>query len=89
MTAVNKSNKFEVPIDKFLSDTLTFHQTNNVMKNLRINDESIAKAVSLTIKDANDDEVNEYINNLRVEEELIKNDLEILENTSEVFLNRE
>ena len=72
MTAVNKSNKFEVPTDKFLSDTLTFHQTNNVMKNLRINDESIAKAVSLTIKDANDDEVTEYINNLRVEEELIK-----------------
>jgi outer membrane lipopolysaccharide assembly protein LptE/RlpB len=89
MTAVNKSNKFEVPTDKFLSDTLTFHQTNNVMKNLRINDESIAKAVSLTIKDANDDEVIDYINNLRVEEELIKNDLEILENTSEVFLNRE
>jgi len=89
MTAVNKSNKFEVPTDKFLSDTLTFHQTNNVMKNLRINDESIAKAVSLTIKDANDDEVTDYINNLRVEEELIKNDLEILENTSEVFLNRE
>jgi hypothetical protein len=89
MTAVNKSIKFEVPTDKFLSDTLTFHQTNNVMKNLRINDESIAKAVSLTIKDANDDEVIDYINNLRVEEELIKNDLEILENTSEVFLNRE
>jgi len=89
MTAVNKSIKFEVPTDKFLSDTLTFHQTNNVMKNLRINDESIAKAVSLTIKDANDDEVTDYINNLRVEEELIKNDLEILENTSEVFLNRE
>jgi len=89
MTAVNKSNKFELPTDKFLSDTLTFHQTNNVMKNLRINDESIAKAVSLTIKDANDDEVTDYINNLRVEEELIKNDLEILENTSEVFLNRE
>ena len=89
MTAVNKSNKFELPTDKFLSDTLTFHQTNNVMKNLRINDESIAKAVSLIIKDANDDEVIDYINNLRVEEELIKNDLEILENTSEVFLNRE
>jgi hypothetical protein len=89
MTTLNKSNKFEVPTDRFLSDALTFHQTQNVMKSLRINDESIAKAVSLTIKDANDDEVSEYINNIKVEEELIKNDLEILENTSEVFLNRE
>jgi hypothetical protein len=89
MTTLNKSNKFEVPTDRFLSEALTFHQTQNVMKSLRINDESIAKAVSLTIKDANDDEVSEYINNIKVEEELIKNDLEILENTSEVFLNRE
>lgn len=75
MSAVNKSNKFEVPTDKFLSDALTFHQTQNVMKNLRINDESIAKAISLTVKEANDDEVNEFINNIKVEEELIKNDI--------------
>jgi hypothetical protein len=89
MTTVNKSNKFEVPTDKFLSETLTFHQTQNVMKSLRINDESIAKAISLTVKEANDDEVTDFINIIRVEDELIKNDLEILENTSEVILNRE
>ena len=89
MTAVNKSNKFEVQTDKFLSEALTFHQTQNVMKTLRINDESIAKAISLTVKEANDDEVTDFINIIRVEDELIKNDLEILENTSEVFLNRE
>ena len=89
MTTLNKSNKSEVPTDRFLSEALTFHQTQNVMKSLRINDESIAKAVSLTIKDSNDDEVTDFINTLRVEEQLIKNDLEILENTSEVILNRE
>ena len=89
MSASNKLNKFEVPTDKFLSETLTFHQTQNVMKNLRINDESIAKAISLNIKEPNDDEVYEFINSIRVEDEIIKNDLEILENTSDIILNRE
>jgi endonuclease III len=89
MSAVNKQNKFEVTTDRFLSDQLTFHQTNNVMKSLRINDESIAKAISLTIKEANEDEVNEFINNITAENQQIQNDLEILENVSEVILNRE
>jgi len=88
MTTLNKSNKFEVPTDRFLSEALTFHKTQNVMKSLRINDEAIAKAISLTLKETNEDEVTDFINTLRVEEQLIKNDLEILENTSEVILNR-
>ena len=89
MSASNKLNKFEVPTDRFLSDALTFHHSQNIMKTLRINDESIAKAISLTIKEANDDEVYEFINTIKAEDELIKNDLEILENTSDIILNRE
>ena len=89
MSASYKLNKFEVPTDRFLSDALTFHQSQNIMKTLRINDESIAKAISLTIKESNDDEVYEFINTIKAEDEIIKNDLEILENTSDIILNRE
>ena len=88
MSALNKQNKFEVPTDKFLSDSLTFHNTQNVMKSLRIQDETIAQAIGLIVKDANENEVSEFINNIKTEEEIIQNDLEILENVSEVFLNR-
>jgi len=84
-----KSGKFEVDTDKFLSDTLTFHQTKNIMKNLRIQDETIATAIGLSTKEAKEEEVNEFITNLKAEDILIKNDLDLLENTSEVILNRE
>jgi hypothetical protein len=86
---MNKQNKFEVPTDRFLSETITFHQTQNIMKNLRINDENIAKALSITLRDSSEDEVNDFINNITAETQLIQNDLEILENVSEVILNRE
>ena len=87
---MNKQNKFEVPTDRFLSETITFHQTQNIMKNLRINDENIARALSITLKDnSSEDEVNDLINNITAETQLIQNDLEILENVSEVILNRE
>ena len=87
---MNKQNKFEVPTDRFLSETITFHQTQNIMKNLRINDENIARALSITLKDnSSEDEVNDFINNITAETQLIQNDLEILENVSEVILNRE
>ena len=59
------------------------------MKNLRINDENIAKALSITLRDSSEDEVNDFINNITAETQLIQNDLEILENVSEVILNRE
>ena len=87
---MNKQNKFEVPTDRFLSETITYHQTQNIMKNLRINDENIARALSITLKDnSSEDEVNDFINNITAETQLIQNDLEILENVSEVILNRE
>jgi hypothetical protein len=86
---MNKQNKFEVPTDRFLSETITFHQTQNIMKNLRINDENIAKALSITLRDSSEDEINDFINNITAETQLIQNDLEILENVSEVILNRE
>lgn len=87
---MNKQNKFEVPTDRFLSETITFHQTQNIMKNLRINDENIARALSITLKDnSSEDEINDFINNITAETQLIQNDLEILENVSEVILNRE
>ena len=86
---MNKQNKFEVPTDRFLSETITFHQTQNIMKNLRINDENIARALSITLRDSSEDEVNDFINNITAETQLIQNDLEILENVSEVILNRE
>ena len=86
---MNKQNKFEVPTDRFLSETITFHQTQNIMKNLRINDENIAKALSITLRDSSEDEVNDFISNITAETQLIQNDLEILENVSEVILNRE
>jgi hypothetical protein len=86
---MNKQNKFEVPTDRFLSETITFHQTQNIMKNLRINDENIAKALSITLRDSSEAEVNDFINNITAETQLIQNDLEILENVSEVILNRE
>ena len=86
---MNKQNKFEVPTDRFLSETITFHQTQNIMKNLRINDENIAKALSITLRDSSEDEVNDFINNITAETQLIQNDLEILENVSQVILNRE
>jgi hypothetical protein len=86
---MNKQNKFEVPTDRFLSETITFHQTQNIMKNLRINDENIAKALSITLRDSSEDDVNEFISNITAETQLIQNDLEILENVSEVILNRE
>jgi hypothetical protein len=87
---MNKQNKFEVPTDRFLSETITFHQTQNIMKNLRINDENIAKALSITLKDeSSEDEINDFISNITAETQLIQNDLEILENVSEVILNRE
>lgn len=82
---MNKQNKFEVPTDRFLSETITFHQTQNIMKNLRINDENIAKALSITLRDSSEDEVNDFINNITAEKQLIQNDLEILENVSETF----
>ena len=86
---MNKQNKFEVPTDRFLSETITFHQTQNIMKNLRINDENIAKALSITLRDSSEDDVNDFISNITAETQLIQNDLEILENVSEVILNRE
>jgi uncharacterized membrane protein len=86
--SLTKPNKFEVPIDKLLSDTLTFHQTQNIMKTFRIQDEAIAQAISLTLKDSTEDDIQQFVASLKAEEEIIKNDLEILENTSEVILNR-
>jgi hypothetical protein len=87
--SLTKPNKFEVPIDRLLSDSLTFHQSQNIMKTYRIQDEAIAQAISLTLKDSTEDDVQQFVANLKAEEEIIKNDLDILENTSEVVLNRD
>jgi uncharacterized membrane protein len=87
--SLTKPNKFEVPIDRLLSDSLTFHQSQNIMKTFRIQDEAIAQAISLTVKDSTEEDVQQFVANLKAEEEIIKNDLDILENTSEVVLNRE
>ena len=86
--SLTKPNKFEVPIDRLLSDSLTFHQSQNIMKTFRIQDEVIAQAISLTVKDSTEDDIQQFVANLKAEEEIIKNDLDILENTSEVVLNR-
>jgi uncharacterized membrane protein len=87
--SLTKPNKFEVPIDRLLSDSLTFHQSQNIMKTFRIQDEAIAQAISLTVRDSTEEDVQQFVANLKAEEEIIKNDLDILENTSEVVLNRE
>jgi hypothetical protein len=86
--SLTKPNKFEVPIDKLLSDTLTFYQTQNIMKTFRIQDEAIAQAISLTLKDSTEDDIQQFVASLKAEEQIIKNDIDILENTSEVILNR-
>jgi len=86
--SLTKPNKFEVPIDRLLSDSLTFHQSQNIMKTFRIQDEAIAQAISLTVRDSTEEDVQQFVANLKAEEEIIKNDLDILENTSEVILNR-
>ena len=86
--SLTKPNKFEVPIDRLLSDSLTFHQSQNIMKTFRIQDEAIAQAISLTVRDSTEEDVHQFVANLKAEEEIIKNDLDILENTSEVVLNR-
>jgi hypothetical protein len=59
------------------------------MKTFRIQDEVIAQAISLTVKDSTEDDIQQFVANLKAEEEIIKNDLDILENTSEVVLNRD
>ena len=84
-----KQSKFEVETEKFLSDTITFNSVQNVMKQFKINDDTIAHAISLTLKDTNENEVNKFLCNVEAEKEILQNDLSILENTSEIFLNRE
>ena len=84
-----KLSKFEVETEKFLSDTITFNSVQNVMKQFKINDDTIAHAISLTLKDTNENEVNQFLCNVEAEKEILQNDLSILENTSEIFLNRE
>jgi hypothetical protein len=84
-----KLSKFEVESEKFLCDTVTFNSVQNVMKQFKINDDTIAHAISLTLKDTNENEVNKFLCNVEAEKEILQNDLSILENTSEIFLNRE
>ena len=84
-----KLSKFEVETENFLSDTVTFNSVQNVMKQFKINDDTIAHAISLTLKDTNENEVNQFLCNVEAEKEILLNDLSILENTSEIFLNRE
>jgi hypothetical protein len=84
-----KLSKFEVETENFLSDTVTFNSVQNVMKQFKINDDTIAHAISLTLKDTNENEVNKFLCNVEAEKEILQNDLSILENTSEIFLNRE
>ena len=84
------SNKLNIPIDRFLSDSICSHTVESIMKIFKIKDEKIANAILLSFKDKpNPDEIDEFKESISMEDQLIKNDLEILENQSEVFLNRE
>jgi hypothetical protein len=80
-----KLSKFEVETEMFLSDAITFNSVQNVMKTIKINDDTIAHAISLTLKDTNENEVNKFLCNVEAEKEILLNDLSILENTSEIF----
>ena len=84
------SKNSNIPIDRFLSDNICSHTLESVMKTFKIKDEKVANAILLSFKDKpNPDEIDEFKESISMEDQLIKNDLEILENQSEVFLNRE
>jgi hypothetical protein len=79
-----------IPIDRFLSDNICSHTVESVMKTYKIKDEKLANAILLSFKDEqNPNEIDEFKERISMEKQLIKNDLELLENKSEVFLNRE
>jgi len=84
------SKNSNIPIDRFLSDNICSHTLESVMKTFKIKDEKLANAILLSLKDKpNPNEIDEFKENVSMEDQLIKNDLELLENQSEVFLNRE
>jgi hypothetical protein len=84
------SKNSNIPIDRFLSDNICSHTVESVMKTYKIKDEKLANAILLSFKDEqNPNEIDEFKERISMEKQLIKNDLELLENQSEVFLNRE
>ena len=84
------SKNSSIPIDRFLSDNICSHTVESVMKTYKIKDEKLANAILLSFKDEqNPNEIDEFKERISMEKQLIKNDLELLENKSEVFLNRE
>jgi len=84
------SKNSNIPIDRFLSDNICSHTVESVMKKYKIKDEKLANAILLSFKDEqNPNEIDEFKERISMEKQLIKNDLELLENKSEVFLNRE
>jgi len=88
-------NKYQnIPIDKFI---YRYDDSDEIMKSMNISDESIAEVISQVIsseevlestesfKIPHEEEIKKLIQKLREENEQIKKDMEILENSSPII----
>ena len=82
-------NKYQnIPIDKFI---YRYDDSDEIMKSMNISDESIATVISHVISEdiiesiPHEEEIKKLIQKLREENEQIKKDSEILENSSPII----
>lgn len=83
-------NKYQnIPIDKFI---YRYDDAEEVMKSMNISDESIATVISHVISEEeklesipHEEEIKKLIQKLREENEQIKKDSEVLENSSPII----